>query len=193
VPALLVVGRKEAADRTVSIRRLGKEGQTVLPLDKALAALAEEAVPPDLRRLMQAAGIVRKLGEIEIDVRLASLGQIHDAIDHLHKSDFVSAITLASAAEGILPHTDKPHLFPKLKALSASLPADPEGATGVNAFTNWTKHGTHQKATISELEVIATILRAISKFGAVYAEQSPQMKEFSEWATARLGADKNSN
>src|SRR5262249_60164597 len=43
VPALLVVGRKEAADRTVSIRRLGKDGQTVLPLDKALAALAEEA------------------------------------------------------------------------------------------------------------------------------------------------------
>jgi len=55
VPALLVVGRKEAADRTVSIRRLGKDGQTVLPLDKALAALAEEAVPPDVRRLKQAA------------------------------------------------------------------------------------------------------------------------------------------
>src|SRR6516165_5867711 len=55
LPALLVVGRKEAADRTVSIRRLGKDGQTVLPLDKALAALAEEAVPPDVRRLEQAA------------------------------------------------------------------------------------------------------------------------------------------
>jgi threonyl-tRNA synthetase len=54
VPALLVVGRKEAADRTVSIRRLGKEGQSVLPLDAALKALAEEAVPPDLRRLKQA-------------------------------------------------------------------------------------------------------------------------------------------
>jgi threonyl-tRNA synthetase len=55
VPALLVVGRKEAADRTVSIRRLGQDGQTVLPLDKALAALAEEAVPPDVRRSKQAA------------------------------------------------------------------------------------------------------------------------------------------
>src|ERR1700741_4846493 len=51
VPALLVVGRKEAAERTVSIRRLGKDGQTVLPLDKALAALAEEAVPPDVARM----------------------------------------------------------------------------------------------------------------------------------------------
>jgi threonyl-tRNA synthetase len=50
VPALLVVGRKEAAERTVSIRRLGSEGQQVMPLDAALAALAEEAVPPDVRR-----------------------------------------------------------------------------------------------------------------------------------------------
>jgi threonyl-tRNA synthetase len=55
VPALLVVGRKEAADRTVSIRRLGKEGQTVLALDVALKALADEAVPPDVRRMKQAA------------------------------------------------------------------------------------------------------------------------------------------
>ena len=55
VPALLVVGRKEAAERTVSIRRLGKDGQTVLPLEAALKALADEAVPPDVRRMKQAA------------------------------------------------------------------------------------------------------------------------------------------
>src|SRR4051794_19435932 len=50
VPVLLVVGKKEAETRSVSIRRLGKEGQQVLPLDAALKALADEAVPPDLRR-----------------------------------------------------------------------------------------------------------------------------------------------
>ena len=50
VPALLVVGKKEAAERTVSIRRLGKEGQQVMPLDEALAMLADEALPPDVRR-----------------------------------------------------------------------------------------------------------------------------------------------
>src|SRR3954471_10455872 len=55
VPALLVVGRKEAAERTVAIRRLGKEGQSVLPLDAALKALVEEAVAPDVRRLKLAA------------------------------------------------------------------------------------------------------------------------------------------
>src|ERR1700731_2590348 len=55
VPVLLVVGRKEAAERTVSIRRLGREGQQVMPLDAALAALAQEAGPPDGARMKQAA------------------------------------------------------------------------------------------------------------------------------------------
>ena len=52
---LLVVGKKEAAERTVSIRKLGKEGQQVVPLDVALKTLADEAVPPDMRRLKAAA------------------------------------------------------------------------------------------------------------------------------------------
>jgi threonyl-tRNA synthetase len=55
VPALLVVGRKEATERTVSVRRLGSEGQTVMPLDAALAALVDEAVPPDLKQAAQKA------------------------------------------------------------------------------------------------------------------------------------------
>ncbi|HVG50568.1 MAG TPA: threonine--tRNA ligase [Xanthobacteraceae bacterium] len=50
VPALLVVGKKEAADRMVSIRRLGSEKQQVMALDEALAMLADEAVPPDERK-----------------------------------------------------------------------------------------------------------------------------------------------
>ncbi|HVY57063.1 MAG TPA: threonine--tRNA ligase [Xanthobacteraceae bacterium] len=50
VPVLLVLGRKEAADKAVSIRRLGSEKQEVMPLERALAALADEAVPPDVRR-----------------------------------------------------------------------------------------------------------------------------------------------
>jgi threonyl-tRNA synthetase len=49
-PAMLVVGKKEAADRAVSIRRLGSEKQEVVPLDQALKMLAAEALPPDLRR-----------------------------------------------------------------------------------------------------------------------------------------------
>jgi threonyl-tRNA synthetase len=55
VPALLVVGKKEAAERTVSIRRLGSEKQETMPLDAALAALAAEAVPPDVAGTKKAA------------------------------------------------------------------------------------------------------------------------------------------
>jgi threonyl-tRNA synthetase len=54
VPALLVVGKKEAAERTVSVRRLGQDKQEVMPLDVALKALASEAVPPDVRRIKAA-------------------------------------------------------------------------------------------------------------------------------------------
>jgi threonyl-tRNA synthetase len=50
VPALLVVGKKEAAERTVSVRRLGREGQNVMGMDLALQTLADEAVAPDVRR-----------------------------------------------------------------------------------------------------------------------------------------------
>ncbi len=50
VPVLLVVGKKEAETRQVSIRRMGSQEQTVMGLDAALAMLAEEAVPPDVRR-----------------------------------------------------------------------------------------------------------------------------------------------
>jgi threonyl-tRNA synthetase len=50
VPVLLVVGKKEAAERLVSIRRMGSEKQSVMPLDAALAALAAEATAPDVLR-----------------------------------------------------------------------------------------------------------------------------------------------
>src|SRR5260221_12278550 len=54
VPVMLVVGKKEAAERLVSIRRLGKEGQQVMPLHQAPKMLADEAMPPDLSRAKQA-------------------------------------------------------------------------------------------------------------------------------------------
>ena len=55
VPMMLVVGKREAEEKTVSIRRLGSQAQETLPLKEAIAALAAEAVPPDLRKLDRAA------------------------------------------------------------------------------------------------------------------------------------------
>ncbi|MDN2564777.1 threonine--tRNA ligase [Aquibium sp. A9E412] len=50
VPVILVCGKREAEEGTVNLRRLGSRDQTAMPLDEAAAALAEEAVPPDVMR-----------------------------------------------------------------------------------------------------------------------------------------------
>ena len=50
IPAMIVVGKREAEERTVSIRRLGSQAQTSMSLDAALKALVDEATPPDVKR-----------------------------------------------------------------------------------------------------------------------------------------------
>jgi threonyl-tRNA synthetase len=50
VPVLAVVGRKEAEQRSVALRRLGGEAQETLTLDEAVARLAAEATPPDVMK-----------------------------------------------------------------------------------------------------------------------------------------------
>jgi threonyl-tRNA synthetase len=49
VPVLAVVGRREAEQRQVALRRLGGADQRVTGLEEAVAALREEAMAPDLR------------------------------------------------------------------------------------------------------------------------------------------------
>jgi threonyl-tRNA synthetase len=46
VPIMLVVGKREAAERTVALRRLGGQNQEVLALDDALLRLSQEAAMP---------------------------------------------------------------------------------------------------------------------------------------------------
>jgi len=48
VPAIIAIGRREAEDGSVSLRRLGAQGQETLALDDAIAKLSEEARAPDL-------------------------------------------------------------------------------------------------------------------------------------------------
>jgi threonyl-tRNA synthetase len=55
VPVILVCGRREAEEGTVNIRRLGEKDQKSLTLDAALAALVDEATPPDVKREQMAA------------------------------------------------------------------------------------------------------------------------------------------
>jgi len=50
VPVMLVCGKREAEEQTVSIRRLGSRDQTSATLADTIAALIDEATPPDLKR-----------------------------------------------------------------------------------------------------------------------------------------------
>jgi threonyl-tRNA synthetase len=49
VPALLVVGKREAETRAVALRRLGGKEQEVLALDEVIARLKNEAAVPSGR------------------------------------------------------------------------------------------------------------------------------------------------
>ena len=50
VPLLLVVGKREAEEGTVAVRRLGSdEHQKIMSLDEAIGLFSAEALPPDLR------------------------------------------------------------------------------------------------------------------------------------------------
>ncbi len=48
IPVMLVAGKREAEERTVSIRRLGSQESKVMGLDEAIAMLKAEATAPDL-------------------------------------------------------------------------------------------------------------------------------------------------
>ena len=50
VPVILVVGKREAEEGKVAMRRFGSQENRVMSLDEALALLIDEAVPPDVRR-----------------------------------------------------------------------------------------------------------------------------------------------
>ena len=49
-PVIVALGKREAAERTVSLRRLGSNAQTSLGFEAAIASLVDEATPPDIRR-----------------------------------------------------------------------------------------------------------------------------------------------
>ncbi len=49
VPFILAVGRQEVEAGTVALRRLGEQGQKVIPAEEAVALIEDAAVPPDLR------------------------------------------------------------------------------------------------------------------------------------------------
>lgn len=111
--------------------------------------------------------------------KLAALRQIRGAITCLHNGDYECAVTLAHAAEGMVPDEkegdDKKYLF---KLMRERMPDDDH-----NLFSNWLKHDKKaDKATIFVFEVVVMIARAIHKFVWYYGESSDHFKSFQDWA-----------
>ena len=50
VPVIAVVGKKEAEEGKVAIRRLGSQAQEIVTVEEAIRILTDEATPPDLKR-----------------------------------------------------------------------------------------------------------------------------------------------
>jgi hypothetical protein len=114
---------------------------------------------------------------IETSKQLAALEQIHAAIWHCRNEAFECAITLSAAAEGLLPPTTEPHIFQLLKNSSVA-----KSDFDYNEIINWLKHHVGPDASIiPEFEVAIVIVRAISKFNAIYHAGSPAMRDFVRW------------
>ena len=111
--------------------------------------------------------------------KVAPIRQIRTAISCLHNGDYECAITLAHAAEGMVPDKregdDRKPLF---KLMRERLPDDDP-----NLFSNWLKHPRGaDKATISVFEVVVMIARAIHKFVWYYGESNDHFELFQDWA-----------
>ena len=101
---------------------------------------------------------------------------------HLHKMELECAITLAAAAEGLLPDTDKRYILEYLQ----KHPSYKNEEVDHNATINWLKHALEPDAqVIFEFEAAVVIARAMSKFSAVYDDGPSEWGQFLEWAEAR--------
>jgi len=117
---------------------------------------------------------------IETTRQTAATRQIDAAIHHFKNGEYECAITLAAAAEGMLPTTEHPHVFTLMKDSPNFKEAD------FNCFINWLKHPNEPDQTlIPDFEVVMVIIRAISKMIATYETGSNDMKEFCRWAFAQ--------
>ena len=125
----------------------------------------------------------------------AAQHQLEGAIHNLFTGNWVSAITLAQAAEGILPQHSvypdfmklKPEVALKLGVLQKAI------ADTMNEKAKWLRHDKSSDANakktilISQLDAAIMILRAFTRFAAHHMPIAPneilseQIYEFQKW------------
>jgi hypothetical protein len=115
--------------------------------------------------------------DLKTNKQISSMRQILAAIEHFHKQELECAITLAAAGEGQCPESMKDYFF---RLMRKAPPGEDH-----NLISNWLKHPSGpESATITELEGVVMIIRAIQKFVAAYEATRPEFEEFSKWAIA---------
>jgi hypothetical protein len=121
--------------------------------------------------------------------KAAARRQIDVAIRLFHEGEYESAITLACAAEGQIAGTDVIHLFPVLQQKRPSEFETPsEWVTYLNETRDWLKHLTPQLGDmrgIAQFEAWVMLVRAVSKYYAVFLEETDHMNSFIEWGRER--------
>lgn len=131
-------------------------------------------MPEILTRMLKTAAAGRF---VETNKELAALSQIHFALVLFRRNEMECAITLAAAAEGMVPPTGEPHLYTVLKTSPLS-----RKEFDYNNTINWLKHPIPpDDFDIWEFEAAIILVRAISKFFTVYKTGSPAMKSFVRW------------
>jgi hypothetical protein len=116
--------------------------------------------------------------------KISALRQIHSAIKLFHEEEYESTITLALAAESQLPHVDDaPYLYDVLKAQ-----VSPDEIDIFNDVRNWLKHLIPpDEIQITNFDAALALVRATTKFKAVFGESSPTMEEFADWIRRKGG------
>ena len=120
--------------------------------------------------------------QVETTRKLAAQRQIDAAIDHIKRLELEFAITLAAAAETTLPDTANPHFLELLRQHPSFLRKE----VNFNETTNWLMHYIPPDIRyIFEQEAALVIIRAISKFCAVYDDSNPAWLDFLEWGNSK--------
>jgi hypothetical protein len=129
------------------------------------------------------------LTELRLTKRSGALRQLEAAIDHLYLGHFDIAITLAGAAEGMLPAPDDIDMFRFLKESTDATDefGKPEWMRVLNGHKEWLKHPTidqPQEITLNWLDAAAMINRAAFRYG--YLVWGEKVQRYMEWYVAFL-------
>ena len=129
------------------------------------------------------------------DPLTAAQHQLEGAIHNLFIGNWVSAITLAQAAEGILPqHPVYPDIMKLKPEVAAKLGVSEKAISDtMNKKAKWLRHdmssdpNAMKKIEISQLDAAIMILRAFTRFAAHHMPIAPneilseQIFEFQKW------------